>query len=510
MLSPADALTAQALAQPDRLALGCGEQRVTFGELERRANAAARMLRALGVRPGDRVATLLPNGITMVELLFAAARAGAILCPLNTRLQAEEVAFQLRDAGPRLLVARAALLAGVAGAVPHGLPVVLDAERSGGAPGYAELRSAEDGGPFSSIAGEDDPWLLVYTSGTTGRPKGALRTQRRDYLVGLALASAVGVGAGDAGLALLPMFHVNSIWFATLSLSVGASCHIYPHAQFHPVRMAEELERSGATYAMFVPTMLGYLADMLESGRVRLPALRLVLTSSAALPPVLRDRLLQALPGTGFVDIYGATELGPATLAVHRPGAPAGSIGFPVPGARVRLLDAERRPVAPGEVGELFVDSPFLMDGYFARAEETEAAFAGAYLSVGDLARQASDGRLYLVDRKADVVITSGENVYPVEVENVLAAHPAVAAAAVVGVPDDRRGEAVAAVVALRPGTRAGALELAAHCRASLADYKCPRAFAFAEALPLGPTGKVNRRQIREAWRAGVYRDAAG
>jgi acyl-CoA synthetase (AMP-forming)/AMP-acid ligase II len=514
LLSVGDALEAQARQGPDRVAAVCGDQRLTFSEIEGRANAAARLLWREGVRPGDRVATLLPSGLTMLELLFAAARTGAVLCPVNVRLQADEVAYQLHDASPRLLVAAPSLAAAFGDRLPAELPLLLDGPPTGVAgdagQGYAERRNAEERSPFPPRVGEEAPWLLVYTSGTTGRPKGALRTQRGDFLVGLMLANAVGVGPEDTGLAILPMFHVNSIWFATLSLCMGAACHIYAAPQFHPAAIGEALERSEATYAMFVPTLLGYLADLLEAGRVRTPSLRVVMTSSAPLPAALRDRLLRALPTARLFEVYGATELGPVTLARHTGDTAAGTVGFPLPGVRVRLLDDRRRPVAPGEVGELFAGGPLLMSGYFGRPEDTEAALDGGFLSVGDLARQAPDGSLSLVDRAADTIITSGENVYPTEVEGVLAAHPAVRLAAVFGADDPRRGQRVVAVVVQRPGAPAAPQELAAHCRRWLADYKCPRVFAFADDLPLGPTGKVLRRRARDLWQQGGFRTRPG
>jgi acyl-CoA synthetase (AMP-forming)/AMP-acid ligase II len=509
VLSLSEGLAGQARQRPDHVALVHGEERLTYAALNRRVDAAAHCLWALGVRPGDRVATLLPNGVPAVELLFAAARAGAVVVPLNPRSTAAELEHILTDTGPRVVIGVPPALDAARQALPAGARWVAEGEPAGDAPGYAALRDAHAArGAFPDQGGEASPWLIVYTSGTTGRPKGALRNQRSDYLMGLMLAPAVGVGPGDVGMVLLPLYHVNSIWVVTLSICVGATCHLSTALRFQPSTMLAELERSGATYAMFVPTMLGYLAEGVERGEVGCGRLRVLMTSSAPLPIPVRDRLLAALPQARMVELYGATELGAVTLAWHDAGAPGGTIGFPLPGVRVRLLDAQRRPVAPGEPGELFVDSPLLMDNYFGRPEETEGIRAGTYVGVGDLARQDADGRLYLVDRVTDTIITSGENVYPTEVEGALLSHPAVALAAVVGVPDERRGEAVVAVVVCREGQTVAAAELGAHCRARLAPYKCPRSIAFARELPLGLTGKVLRRKVREAWAQGAYRAA--
>lgn len=509
MLTIADGLRGQSLQRPEQVALVCGDEAVTYAELDRRADAAAHLLWSRGVRPGDRVATLLPNGMTAAELLFAAARCGAILCPLNPRSAPAELAYLLQDSAPRVVVGLPPLLEAAGGLLPPGSVAIPELPAGVPGDGYRALRAAAaTQGPFDSQARAEAPWLLVYTSGTTGRPKGALRSQVSDYLMGLMLAPAVGIGPGDVGMAWMPLFHVNSIWVVTLSVCIGTTCHIHAPLRFQPGALIADLERSGATYAMFVPSILGYLADALERGEASCPHLRVLLTSSAPLPPVLRDRLLAVLPAAQLVELYGATELGAVTLERHRAGQAGGTIGHPLPGVRVRLLGPDRQPVREGEPGELFVESPQGMLGYFGRSAETEAVRSGGFTGVGDLAVRDPDGRLRLVDRVADTIITGGENVYPTEVESVLLTHPAVFQAAVIGVPDERRGEAVVAAVVLRPDQGATAAELTAHCRAHLAGYKCPRAVALAAELPISLTGKVLRRRVRELWREGILAPA--
>ncbi len=505
MLSIADGLAGQARQRPGQMAVVAGDEQLTYAELDRRATAAAIFFWEAGLRPGDRVATLLPNGLTAVELLFAAARAGVVLCPLNPLSTAAELEYLLADARPRMLIGVPPALDVAREVLPPGVTVVPDLSADDPRPGYARLRDSVAMRPFPAQVPDEAPWLLVYTSGTTGRPKGALRSQRSDYLLGLMLAPAVGIGPGDVGLALLPLHHVNSTWVVTLSVCLGAACHIYTARRFQPGSMLAALDRSGATYAMFVPTLLRYLAEEWESDSGRCARLRVVMTSSAPLPPSLRDRLLACKPEAQLLEMYGATELGAVTLARHDGAEPGGTIGFALPGVDVRLLGPDHRPVAPGAVGEIFVDSPLLMQGYFARPEETAAVRVGTAFGVGDLARQDTAGRLYLVDRASDTIITSGENVYPSEVEAAVHAHPAVGLCAVIGLPDERRGEAVAAVVVCREGHQVTSAELAAHCRERLAAFKCPRAYAFARELPLGVTGKVLRRRVREEWQAGVF-----
>ncbi len=506
MLNVAEALHTQALQDPDRMAVAMGAESMTFSELDRQVNRVAHLLLQMGFVPGDRLAALLINGLPMVELMFATARIGVVLVPLNLRLAPGEIARQVVHARPKAVVVQDELvpLLSEAGIGGSGVQVLVSGGPTGAFPGYEAERDAQPATSADRDVPDTAPQLLVYTSGTTGRPKGALRSYRSNMMVGLIAATAVNVNRDDVGLVLLPMFHVNSFWFVSLSLAVGAACRIYPYRQFHPVRLVEQLSQYEVSLSMFVPTMLQYLAEVVEAGGPRCEGLRLILTSSAPLPPTLRDRLCNLFPKAQLYDIYGATELGAVTLARHNQGGVAGSIGFPMIGQRVRLLDEQGNDVAPGEVGELHVAGPTNMDGYLDDPEATTAAIHGDYVSVGDLARIDEDGRIFLVDRKADMIITSAENVYPTEVESVLLSFPGVRFAAVVGLPDQRRGEQVAAAVVPSEGVEVRIADLAAHCRAHLADYKCPRLWRLEKELPLGPTGKVVRRLVKQNWQGGT------
>lgn len=492
MLTVGEALRSAARRYRDKTALVFGAETMTFTEVDRRADRFAQALLAAGLRPGDRVALLLPNGLQMAEAYFGTARAGVVAVPLNTRWAPAEIAFALADAEPRLVIADGDWAA----ALPDGTPVVTAAEWAR----RVDAAPAEDPG---ITVGETDPCVIMYTSGTTGKPKGAVRTHRSNVMVALILVSELGLSADDVGMALLPMFHVNSMWFVTLSLAIGATCVIYPHRTFHPGHVIEELNRRQVTYSMFVPSMLTFLADAVERGALDPTHLRVAMTSSAPLDASLRDRLLRLFPRAGLYDIYGATEYGGVTVIRHRPGGALGTVGWPVLGQRIRIVDEQGRDVPPGAVGEVYVEGPTLMSEYWRRPEETAAAFRDGFLTVGDMGYLDEAGRLVLVDRKQDRIIVAGENVYPTEVENVLLSHPAVALAAVVGIPDARRGEAVVAVVVPREGGTVDVGALEALCRERLADYKRPRTIAVWPELPLGPAGKVVRRVVRERWLAG-------
>ncbi len=489
MLTVGDALTSSVRRYRDKQALIFGEESLTFGELDRRVDQFAQAILAEGVNPGDRVALLLPNGLTMAEAYFAAARAGVVAVPINVRWAPPEIAYVLEDARPRLVIAGEEFRTALPTA-PHIL--VGDA--------WTERVERAPGDPPAVAVAETDPWVIVYTSGTTGRPKGAVRNHRSNVMIALILVAELGISADDVGMALLPMFHVNSMWFVTLSLAIGATCVIYPHRTFHPAHVVEELNRHHATYSMFVPSMLSFLADAAERGMLDPTHLRVAMTSSAPLDLTLRDRLLKLFPRAGLYDIYGATEYGGVTIIRHREGGALGTVGWPALGQDLRILREDGARADVGEVGEVFVAGPTLMSEYWQRPEETRAAFRDGFLSLGDMGYLDEAGRLVLVDRKQDMIIAAGENVYPSEVENVLLQDPAVALAGVVGIPDPRRGETVVAAVVALPDRQVDVDALMARCREQLADYKRPREIRVWPELPLGPAGKVVRRLVRDLW----------
>ncbi len=503
MLTIGQALEGAARRYPEKPALIFADQVLTYRVLNQRANRMAHAFLSRGLKPGDRVGLLLPNGLSMAEAYFALGKAGLVGVPLNLRWQPGEIFYALSNAQVSMLLADrdlAPLLASLAGQLPVYFTGGYGEDPTRDWDTLAE-RQPEDN-PGVEVK-ETSPWVIVYTSGTTGRPKGALRSHYSNVIIALTLVSQLGITANDVGFAILPMFHVNSMWFVTLSLAVGATCVIYPHRAFHPQHIIAEMNKHKVTYSMFVPTMLTFLADAAEQGKIDPTSLRVMMTSSAPLDSTLRDRLLKGFPQAELHDVYGSSEYGAVTLIRHQPNGILGSVGYPAIGQEVRILSDDKTTVEPGTIGEVYVRGPSLMTEYWRDPQATRQSFtAEGFLTVGDMGYMTEEGLLYLVDRKKDMIIVAGENVYPTEVENVLLSHSAVSLAAVVGVPDPRRGERVVAMVVAREGSRVDVEELAGLCRRELADYKRPYVIEVVPELPLGPTSKVIRRLARDQWLA--------
>ncbi len=501
MLTVGEALHGAALRYKDKAALIFGDEQLTFRELDAKANRIAQALAGLGVTKGQRVGLLLPNGLDMAEAYFGLARAGVIGVPINLRWSQEEIRYALMDSQISLIIADKDFLPALS-SIENMLPVYythLDDDAAARSWEKLVARAPSDALPVA-IA-EQDIWVIVYTSGTTGKPKGAVRTHVSNLMIALTLVAELGISSEDVGLAVLPMFHVNSLWVVTLSVIIGATCVIYPHRAIHPQHIVEEMNRHQVTYTMFVPTLLTFLADAVEAGRVDTETLRVILTASAPLDSTLRDRILNGFPKVRLYDIYGSTEYGACSVIRHRLDGPLGSVGYPVIGQDVQILDDARQVVPVGTIGEVFAKGPALMKQYWNNPEATRDSFtADGYLTVGDMGYVNADGLLFLVDRKQDMIIVAGENVYPVEVEEVLLRSPDIGIATVFGVPDARRGERVVALVVPRTGRNVDTETLHKLARELLADYKRPYIIDVVEALPIGPSGKVVRRQAKEEW----------
>ena len=471
-----DWLAQRAFSLPDVEAVVAGDQRLTYRQLDARVRGLAGALVARGIAPGDRVALLGRNSLEFVEAVHAVPRAGAILVPLNIRLTVEELAFQIRDAGVRMVLAdrHFEATAREAAAARAGVPDVIT----------LPLAAAGAGALFDTH-GETDVHSIVYTSGTTGSPKGAMLTFGNFWASATSSAFNLGVLPGDRWLACMPLFHVGGLAIVLRSAIYGTSFVV--HESFDERAVADSLHSEGITTVSVVPTMLLRLLDADE--RPSPPALRTVLVGGGPVPLSLLKRAMDR--GFPVIQTYGLTEAASqvATLAPGDAVAHTGSAGKPLLNTRLRI-DAP-----PGEPGEILVAGPTVTPGYFGRPEATAAAIRDGWLHTGDVGRLDADGFLYVMDRRDDLIVSAGENVYPAEVEAALVAHPAVTSAAVVGLPDERWGQVVSAAIVQAAEVTDGELE--AWVRAKLAGYKVPRRFVRVAELPLTANGKIQRRLVR-------------
>ncbi|MGW6490471.1 long-chain-fatty-acid--CoA ligase [Streptomyces sp. NPDC055056] len=499
-LSLAAILAENARRRPSKTALVEGDLRLTFAEVWESALAQAGALTGLGVRPGDRVALMAPNTAEFPHAYYAIAAAGGVVVPVHLLLSASEVEHVLEDSGATLLLCHPAQEAtGAAAARALGVRVItLGAE-------FEELARAAE--PLTSYVTRDadDPAVVFYTSGTTGVPKGAVLSHFNLVMNATVNAfDANDIRPGDIALGALPLFHafgqtvsLNSTWRA------GATLVLLP--RFDAARAIELMVAEGVNTFHGVPTMYVALAAA-AAGAAALPELRLCISGGASLPVAVLERF-EAAFGARIYEGYGLSETSP-TATVNQPlfGTRAGTIGHPLWGVDVEIARAEVEGrielLLPGELGEVVIRGHNVFSGYLGRPEATAEAVVDGWFRTGDLGTKDDDGFLRIVDRKKDVIIRGGYNIYPREVEEVLMRHPAVAQVAVIGLPDELHGEEVCAVVVRAEGATAGAAEIAEWSKDHLGRHKYPRRLEFSDEMPLGPSMKVLKRELRTRYTA--------
>ncbi|WP_328923834.1 long-chain fatty acid--CoA ligase [Streptomyces sp. NBC_00190] len=489
-------LARTAAANPDGTAIQLDGLALDYRSLDERSARVAGWLAAQGVGPGDRVAILLPNIPHFAVAYYGILRAGAVAVPMNPLLKSAEIGYGAGDCGARLILAWGPALAEAgAAAAELGIDCVDVTAEDFGAALAATV-------PCTEVVDRDtdDLAVLLYTSGTTGRPKGARLTHGNLGSNTATVARMLKMSASDTVFGGLPFFHVfGQTCGLNAAVLTGARVTLLP--RFDAAKALEILSRDHVTVMEGVPTMfLGLLAAADANGSTGLTgdssALRLCVTGGSAMPVEVLHRFESAF-ACPVVEGYGLSETAPVVTFGSLDGLrKPGSIGTPIDGVRVRLIDEEAKDVAEGEVGEIAVQGPNVMPGYWNRPEADEAAFADGWFRTGDLARLDEDGFYFIVDRKKDLVIRGGYNVYPREIEEVFYEHPAVAEAAVVGVPHEVHGEEVAAVVTLKPGVEVTADDLREFVKARVAPYKYPRVVQLVPGLPKGPTGKILKREI--------------
>ena len=501
-----------------RLATCDGERSYTWRALEERLARFAGGLRKLGIAAGDRVAMLALNSDRYFEFLFAVPWAGGVFVPVNTRLAGPEVAYWLNDSGAKVLLvdrAHVELLEKIRPSLTSVEQTVFidDDQLPQGCLAYEELLLSTDAIDDAGRCGEDLAGLF-YTGGTTGRSKGVMLSHGN--LVGNALQTLALLehGSGERILHAAPMFHIADGCVCLASASMCGANYFIPG--FEPVAVMRAIESHCIERMILVPTMINMLVNHPQVGEHDLGSLRNVLYGASPMPESVIAKAMEVLPGTRFHQAYGQTETAPI-LTILRPeyhvtkGPHAGklkSAGQAVPGVDLAIFDDADRPVPPGTVGEICVRGPNVMLGYRNMPEQTSTALRGGWLHTGDGGYLDDEGFLFIVDRVKDMIVSGGENVYSAEVENAIFEHPSVAQCAVIGVPDDKWGEQVHAIVVPKTGTAPTEEDIVAHCRERIASFKCPRSVSFRQApLPLSGAGKILKTELRKPFWEGRGRN---
>jgi len=504
---------------PHAIASVFQDRKRTFSQLLDRVARIGGMLRGLGLQAGDRVGMLALNSDWYLEYYPGVYWAGGVVNPINTRWSAAEIAYSLEDCQTDVLIIDDNFL----GALPElrqryaGLRHVLyvgDGPAPEGLLDYEGLL-AQSAPVEDALRSGNDLAGIFYTGGTTGTPKGVMLSHGNIYTNAVALLAERGIESGCIGLHAAPMFHLADGCFMNAMFAAGSTHVMVP--RFEPVAVMQAIQNEGVTEALLVPTMIQMVVDHPDVGRYQLGHFRNVLYGASPISEGLLDRAMRALPGTGFTQLYGMTELSPVatilTQEMHRDAGRAKgrhrSAGRAAIGCEVCIVDPMGQEMPRGEVGEVAVRGPGVMLGYWNKPKETAAAVRDGWMFTGDGGRMDEDGYVYIVDRIKDMIVSGGENVYSVEVEQAISTHPAVAVCAVIGVPDQQWGELVHAVVVKKPGAALQAQALIDHCKERIANYKCPRQVSFVEAMPISGAGKILKTQLRAPFWAGHDRKVA-
>ena len=509
LLTLADAVATHARLTPAKLAVRDSRRSLSYAQWHARSRRLANGLLGLGLAKGDRVALLAYNCAEWMEIYAGLSAAGLVAVPINFRLTPPEIAYIVQHSEARAVIAQDELtdrIDPVRGElpVPNGAYVAFGRERPAGWRGYEALIDAADEVAPAVDVRPADMSALMYTSGTTGKPKGAIRSHEGSALIALATALEMRFTRDDTALLVMPMCHANSLYFSQTFVHLGATCVIDDRRSFDPEALLATLSREKVTFTSLVPTHYIMMLGLPEAVKATYDVSRVekLMISSAPARRETKLAILEHFRNGKLYELYGSTEAGWVTLL--RPDEQIdklGSVGREWAGSgSIRLLDPDGNEVADGEVGELFSRTSYVFDGYWKNPEKTAEAFRGAWCSVGDMARRDEQGYIHLVDRKSNMIISGGENVYPSEVEGVLGAHPKVKDVAVVGVPHDKWGEAVHAVVVLHQGAQATEAELMEWCRGRIAGYKRPQSVRFLAdcEMPRTATGKILHRTLRD------------
>jgi acyl-CoA synthetase (AMP-forming)/AMP-acid ligase II len=501
-------LSVNAKKFPTTVALKDQARSFTFPETNKRVNQLAHALLALGLKKGDKVAVFLENSIEIVEVFLATAKVGLVIVPINFRLLCGEVEYIVSDSDAKAMIVHDEF----AETVDTIRPILVNIDPSryivvGEAKdGYKEYEAfigeSSDGEPNADVKPED-AWLLMYTSGTTGKPKGVVRSHESHTAFYLINAVDFGFNEDDICLNIMPLCHINSVFFTFIFTYIGGSVYIHPARSFDASDVLRIIEREQITFISLIPTHYNLLLNAPEEAKNRdTSSLRKLLCSSAPVRMSMKRAIMEFFPGVELYEGYGSTEAGIVTILKPRDQLKKlGSIGFESLGTGfVKILDQEGNELAPGEIGELYSRGPMLFDEYYKLPEKTASSFMGEWFSAGDMGKRDEDGFFYIVDRKDNMIITGGEHIYPSEMEKIIGGHPGVFDVAVIGLPDDKWGEVVTAVVV--PGGAVDETAIIEYCRGKMASFKRPKRVIFIEMdeMPRTGSGKILHRVLRERY----------
>ncbi len=496
---------------PTTVMLKDSQRSFTYPEVNTRVNQLANSLLSLGLSKGDKVAVLLENSIEIVEAFLATAKTGIIIVPINFRLVSSEVEYIVDNSDAKAMIVHdefvstihpiKAKLRNIAAENYISVGQSVDGYRN-----YDEfIANASDSEPEIDIAPEDT-WILIYTSGTTGKPKGVVRSHESHIAFYLINSVDFGFNEHDYCMNVMPLCHINSTFFTFTFLYIGASVYIHPARSFRPEEILEIVEKEKITFISLIPTHYNLILNAPDDAKKRdVSSIRKLLCSSAPVRKSMKLAIMDFFPGVDLYEGYGSTEAGIVTvLKPEYQMKKLGSIGFETLGTEfVKLLDEEGQEVGVGEVGELYSRGPMLLDEYYKLPEKTASSFTDGWFPAGDMAIRDEDGFFQIVDRKDNMIITGGEHVYPSEVEEVIGSHECVFDCAVIGLPDDKWGEKVAAVVIKKPGMDESLIDeetIKKCCKEQMAGYKSPKKIVFVDEddMPRTPTGKILHRKLRE------------
>jgi fatty-acyl-CoA synthase len=504
-------LSINAARYPDVVALRFGPRRYSYAQLNERACRAASGLAALGVTRGDRVATLVHNCNPFFDLLFGAAKLGAVFVPVNFRLAPREVGMVIAACAPRVLFAGTGFREAL-GQMKDRPAHVAWVDDSFPAEGEASADASYERWLHANPAVEPDVafdagqvQMLLHSSGTTGMPKGVIFTHATTLASSAAKIIDFDLSPRDAVVVFGPLFHAGPLLDIAVPLLLrGGAVVLGPSRQFDPSRLLATVAAERATLVQIYPTMLRRVLALPDLERYDLSSLRLVTTGGEPVPQPVLEGVRERFPHVGFINTYGSTESGPVTtlLPPADSARKMGSVGRPAFGVEVRIADDAGNALGAGAVGEVLVRSPFVCPGYWNQPAATAESLKNGWWHTGDLARRDEEGFIWITGRKKDMIKSGAENIYPVEVERVIATLPGVAEVAVVGVPDEEWGESVAAFVVLDPDAKLDAAAIVEHCRRDLAGYKKPRHVVFVDSLPRNTTNKVSKIELRARFAA--------